>query len=138
MNVYKGQVIDHIIKIHLKFLQSTITIFFSITEKTDIAWPHCTLAISDNHEQVEFSNDVNYVHTFNFLQSVTCILSHNHCLKKYKMRSLHNFNPFHGTNRPKEKCSSKSQILFQCMLSIKQLYKTYKSLFYPYWQEYMG
>ena len=67
MNVHKGQVIDHIIKIQPKFPWYTITIFFSITEHIDIAWAHWTPATLENQVQVEFSNDVIHVHTFNFL-----------------------------------------------------------------------
>lgn len=42
--------------------------------------------------------------------------------QKYKMRSLHNFSPFHGTNICEEKCNSKNLKCFfgmQYMLVIK-------------------
>eukprot|EP00069_Balaena_mysticetus_P001189 bmy_03743T0 len=62
MNVHKGQVIDHIIKIQPKFPWYTITIFFSITEHIDIAWAHWTPATLENQVQVEFSNDKSGTH----------------------------------------------------------------------------
>ena len=66
MNVHKGQVIDHIIKIQPKFPWYTITIFF-ITEHIDIAWARYIPVTPENQVQSEFSNDAIYVHTFNFL-----------------------------------------------------------------------
>lgn len=67
MNIHKGQVIDHIIKIQPKFPCYTITIFF-ITEHIDIAWAcYIQPPTPENQVQSEFSNDVIYVHTFNFL-----------------------------------------------------------------------